>query len=241
MLYLLLSKNKTINVGRNSQVFQLVCKCVCMCMCVFTDRQQISGICARLLEEVVTMWSLSFDFVLHTYNRFEGEIVAERTERELRVARRGWRPCSHEPWMETESRGELREEFFSTLRYCSKKKCAREGWGGIQKGVRWKVRVRVKTFSPSPFGFIPLGKWVWGGDCQHHKDKVTVGHTLLSLPSLCVCCCVLLPFFPFYLSALCLHLAPCSLYLVAKAFQAASSSLGILEAQQSPHAYTHIP
>lgn len=62
-----------------------VCVCVFVCTCVFADRQQISGICARLLEEVVTMRSLWFDFALHTFNRFEGEIVAGRSERELRV------------------------------------------------------------------------------------------------------------------------------------------------------------
>lgn len=50
-------------------------------VCARTDRQQISGICTRLLEEVVTVQSLSFDFALRTYNRFEGEIVAVRTER----------------------------------------------------------------------------------------------------------------------------------------------------------------
>lgn len=98
---------------------------------------------------------------------------------------------------------------------------------------------------PSLSSVYPPGKWVWRGDCQHHTDKVTVGHTLLSLPSLCGCCCVLFLFspsisLPLLLSPLCLHLSPCLLYLVAKAFQAASSSLGILEAQQSPHTYTHI-
>lgn len=53
--------------------------------------------------------------------------------------------------METGRGGALREELFSALRYCSKKR-TREG---TQKGVRRKVRVRVKTFSPSPFGLPP--------------------------------------------------------------------------------------
>lgn len=161
-----------------------------------------------------------------------------------RALRRGLRPCSHEPWMETELRGELREKLFSTLRYCLEK-----GWEGRKKKERiaTKDATSVSEWRLSlPLLGFPPGKWVWRGDCQHHTDKVTVGHTLLSLPSLCGCCCVLFLFFPpsislpLLLSPLCLHLSPCSLYLVAKAFQAASSSLGILEAQQSPHTYTHI-
>lgn len=42
-----------------------------------------------------------------------------------------------------------------------------------------------------------LEKRTWRGDCQHHTDAVTVGHTFLSLPSFCGCCLV---FSSFYLS-----------------------------------------
>lgn len=188
-------------------------------------------------------------FSIQKNNGLEGEVVCREEEnREKRAVRRGSRPCSHEPWIELGGGGGLKEELFSIRRYClekgrtrwkEKKKTATKGATSMSK---WRLFLPLLGFSP--------GKWAWRRDCQHHTDKVTVGHTLLSLPSLCGCCCVLfLFFFPplstFYLSLslllspLCLHLSLCSLYLVAKAFQAASSSLGILEAQQSPHTYTH--
>lgn len=71
---------------------------------------------------------------------------------------------------------------------------------------------------------------------------MTVHHTLQSLLSLCGCFCVLFLFFPPLLSPslffVCFPSIARVYLVVANAFQAASSSLGILEAQQSPHKHT---
>lgn len=89
------------------------------------------------------------------------------------------------------------------------------------------------------FSFPPPWKVGLDRGLSVSHGSVTVGHTLLSLPSLCGCCHVLF----FFLSPSLLFvffLLPCWLYLVvAKAFQAASSTLGILEGLQSPHTHTH--
>lgn len=55
--------------------------------------------------------------------------------------------------METESEGGVKRRIVLRSKVLFKK--VREVGEGTQKGVRRKVRVRVKTFSPSPFGLPP--------------------------------------------------------------------------------------
>lgn len=205
----------------------------------------------RALEFLCTCWKKSWPCEAYhltlVFRRrimdFKGEIVAEKKEWGEEGGEEGlealftWTLNGDRVEGGVKRRIVLHSKVLFRKRVRGEKKLKRIAKGATSVS-EWRLSLPL-------LGFPPPGKWVWRGDCQHHTDKVTVGHTLLSLPSLCGCCCVLFLFFPsislpLLLSPLCLHLSPCSLYLVAKAFQAASSSLGILEAQQSPHTYTHI-
>lgn len=134
------------------------CKCVRACVCAHVCVRWQATDQWNLLEEVVTMRSLSFDFVRHTYNRFEGEIVAEKTEWEWKVARRGWRPCSHEPWMETESRrGGVKKRIVLHSKVLLKKKSARGSVcvGGDTKRSAMKGACQSEDVLSLSFQFYP--------------------------------------------------------------------------------------
>lgn len=174
--------------------------CNASCLCVRTDSQQICGISLRLLKEVVTTWSLSFDSAVQEYNRFEGEIVAETIEwgkegdEEGLEALFAWTLNGDRSW------GGTQEKNCSPLRCCFEK-----GWEEEKKGARWKVRVRVKTFSPSP-RFTPLESGYEEGTVSITKIKwllatlcwvcppfvyVVVSCSFLSLLSLSLSCALL--------------------------------------------------
>lgn len=87
--------------------------------------------------------------------------------------------------------------------------CGGGGGGGVRRKVPHPCQ--SEDFLSLQSAHPLLEKWCvcvcvceegGGGDCQHHTDKVTVGHTLLSLPSLCGCCCVLFLFFFFFFARL---------------------------------------
>lgn len=81
------------------------CHAPCLCVYALTANRSLEFLRA-CWEESWPCEACRLTFGVQTYNGFEGEIVAGRRENgEKRAARRGLRPCSHEPWMETELRG----------------------------------------------------------------------------------------------------------------------------------------
>lgn len=220
--------------------------CTAPRLCMHWWTRDLLNFFALVEKEVLTMWSLSFDFSIWKNNGFEGEIVAEKSE-----------------WGEEGGEEGLEALFTWTL---NRDKVE----GGVKRRIvlhskvffRARVRgekkkeERVRRKVPRPCqieDFLSLSM-VYPPPQESGYEEGTVSITQIKwlLATLCWACppfvdvVVSCSFFfpsislPLLLSPLCLHLSPCSLYLVAKAFQAASSSLGILEAQQSPHTYTHI-
>lgn len=100
-----------------------------------------------LLKEVLTMWSLTFDFIIMI---LKVKLLQRKENGKKGGCEEGLEALF--TWTLNRDRvgGELREGLFSTLRYCLKKGC-----GGVRNNKkdsdeRCHIRVRVKTFFASP-------------------------------------------------------------------------------------------